>query len=373
LPEGVEVFELTGASRASAEVDAVVVIEAGGVYAPGQHGARPRIGDLVEVMTGLPVMLAGSRSLCIGRRFRDKIAASLTSLDEQLDRKEADFTKRIAALEAMRVGDPARFTEIQLARVHSQIIASINTVLEHASVHLQSELADLKRTWVDSVAKANSGSELATAVGRIDDAWLSTMQRIAEEVRLLAMGGVGGSARDLYVPLAAPLVPMGLPEQHAKPPRAAPQLSPVEILRSLTHPKIAKLDDTGFFAGLFRKFESRRTEVRGKAADRLQAVIEVAAAELMDAEPKFHAAVREALVGMLAVAIDTQSKALEASLVAEREAIARERAVLAPLVQVRDQVRVDLGRLAAQIARTETENPALAVAATAAATASLSR
>ncbi len=372
LPEGVEVLELTGASRSGAEVDAVVIIQSGGVYAPGIHDRRPRLGDLAQVIAGLPMMLAHARSLGIGRRFRDKISDALTTLAEAIQRKEDDFRARIAALEAKRVTDPAAFTEAQLANLDAHVTASVNAVLEHASVHLGMELAQVRAEWVEALARAGSGSDLAAAVARIDGIWESTFKRIAEEVRILALGGVGGSARDLYVPLVAPLVPKGLPEQHAKPPRAAPQLPPVAILPTLTGVKPTRLDETGFFAGLFRSFETKRTEVRAKAAERLERIQEMASIELMEAEPKFHLAIREALVNQLATALQLQHTALETALATERVAIAAEQEQLGPLIAVRDAVRQDLAKLAAQITRIETEQPALSVAATAAETASLS-
>lgn len=373
LPEGVEVLELTGASRSDAEVDAVVIIQSGGVYAPGLHDRRPRLGDLAAVITELPVMLMRARQLGIGRRFRDKIAAAVDSLAAAIQRKEEELRARIATLEAKRIVDPAAFTEAQLDRLQPQIIASVNAVMEHASVHLGSELAVIRQEWVETLARAASGSDLAAAVAWVDGVWTQTFTRVAEEVRLLAMGGVGGTARDLYVPLVAPLVPLGLPEIHARPPKAAPQLAAVAILPTLTGAKVSKLDDTGFFAGLFRSFETRRQEVRTKAVERLEALQEVASIELMEAEPRFHAAVKEALASQLAAAIAIQHTTLEAALAAERAAVAAEQLQLDPLIAVRDAVRQDLARLAAAIARIETEEPALAIATTAAETASLSR
>jgi len=372
LPEGVEVLELTSAARSGAEVDAVAVIETGGFYAPGQPGSRPRIGDVAETLALLPVLLASSRSLGIGRRYRGKIASLVGELDRLIEGKETDFAGRLSALESMRVGDATGFTEIQLARVRPQIIASVSTVLEHASVHLASELEQVTASWVDSLANASSAAELGAAVSAIDAAWETTMKRVAEEVRLLAMGGVGGIARYLHVPLVSPLVPMGLPEADARPPKAAPALEPVAILPALTNASAAKLDDTGWFAGLFRSFETRRTEVRTKAIERLGRLTEVASAELMDAEPKFHAAVREALVGQLAGAIATQTRYVEQALVKERERIAAEKAELAPVIAVRDRARAELAALDAEIERIETEQPALAITTTAAETASLS-
>jgi hypothetical protein len=373
LPEGVEVLELTGASRSGAEVDAVVIIQSGGVYAPGLHDKRLRLGELAEVTTGLPVMLMRARELGIGRRFRDKISNALTSLADTIQHEQESFRARIAALEAKRIADPTAYIEAQLARLQPQIIASVNAVMEHASVHLGSELAVIRQEWVETLARAASGTDLAAAVSWIDGIWAGTFKRVAEEVRMLAMGGVGGSARDLYVPLVAPLVPLGLPEANAKPPKAAPILSPVAILPTLNGVKATKLDDTGFFAGLFRSFEAKRSEVRAKAAERLESLQEVASIELMEAEPKFHLAVRDALVAQLAAAIDLQTKTLEAALSAERAAIAAEQRQLDPLIAIRDAVRHDLSRLAASIARIETAEPALAIATTAAETASLSR
>jgi hypothetical protein len=100
---------------------------------------------------------------------------------------------------------------------------------------------------------------------------------------------------------------------------------------------------------------------------------EVAGSELLDAEPRLHHAIGTALAHLLETAIVAQQAALDEALDAERAKISHDREALAPLVRVHDAVRADATRLSELIAQLERHQPAVAVAAAAAETASLSR
>jgi hypothetical protein len=215
------------------------------------------------------------------------------------------------------------------------------------------------------------GKALEALVATLTEQWTARPNRIGDEVRLLVMGGVGGSARDLYADLVAPLHARGLPEAHLKL-RAAPVLPPVTMLPSLFS-QTSKLELPGFFGRLFRSFDDRRAEVREKAHARVERLQELASAELLDAEPLLRAALREVLARELTAAIGHQRAWLDAALAAEHAAIAAEREQLAPLVAIRDAVRADAVRLGELIDRQEAQHPAVAISAAAAATASLSR
>src|SRR4029078_11232196 len=112
----------------------------------------------------------------------------------------------------------------------------ILAVLEHAGVHLGSELAECARMWDALVAKASTQDELKAAAAHIDVDGPAQCKRIADETRILVVGGVGSSAHDILPELFAPLRQPGLPDEHARPPKQVPALPPVELLPSLMLP-----------------------------------------------------------------------------------------------------------------------------------------
>nr|MDQ3369000.1 hypothetical protein [Myxococcota bacterium] len=372
LAAGIEIVELSGGSRAGAQTDAVFLVQGDGVFAPVRGDEPLRVGGFAEMVEALPSLLADARALRLARRTRDQIKSAMTSLDDAIDRKEATFRARIERLERLRVVDPSRFALAQLARVREDIAASVNAVMEHAAVHLRSELALLQQGWIGAIAGAASAEAMKPVVAKLEADWHAEPRRIAEEVRVLVMGGLGGSARDLHPQLVAALVPHGLPDEHAGPLHAAPELEPTVLLPSLSK-EPAKLEKPSWLTGLFRGFEAKRTELREKVHERLEHMREVADAELLDLEPRLHATISTALATLLGVALERQGTWLDQALDAERAAIEQEREAIAPLVRVRDAVRTDAHRLGELIQQLERHQPAVAVAAAAAETASLSR
>ena len=370
LPEGIEIIELAGASRAAAEVDAVLLVQGEHVFAPAPSPIA--IGDHVATLAVLPQFLADARALRIARFVQTKVKQAMSSLAEAIERKEATFRARIERLQALRIHDPEEHARAQLQKVRGEISASVNAVVEHSSVHLGSELAQLQQEWIGAIAGATDVGTLKAALAKIEEEWEARPRRIADEVRVLVMGGLGGSARDLYPTIVAELVPLGLPEEHARPLRMAPELPPVVLLPSLAK-EATKLEKPGFLSGLFRSWETRRGEVRERVYQRLERMRELAEAELLDAEPRLHHAIVTALATMLEGAIAKQQAWLDAALDAERDQISEERKTIAPLVDVHDAVRTDVARLAQMIARVELDQPAITTAAAAAQTASLSR
>ena len=371
LPEGIDIVELAGASRASAEVDAVFLVQGDRVSAPVRGGDPLELGDHAQLLAALPALLADARALRLAHRVETKIQSVMSSLADAIERKEATFRSRLGRLAALRIDDPAAFTQQQLERVRGEISASVNAVVEHSSVHLGAELAQLQEEWIGAIAEAADTDALKAAVAKIEEEWDARPQRIAEEVRVLVMGGLGGSARDIYPAVAGALVKHGLSEEQLRV-RAAPELPPVMLLPSLTK-ESAKLEKGSWFAGLFRSFETRRTEIREKVYERVERMREVAGSELLDAEPRLNQAIGTALAGLLEGAIATQQAWLDDALDQEHEAIARDREVIAPLVAVHDAVRTEANRLGEMIGQLEQHQPAIAGAAAAADTASLSR
>jgi hypothetical protein len=147
-------------------------------------------------------------------------------------------------------------------------------------------------------------------------------------------------ARDLYPELVAPLREYGLPEQHLQTKRA-PAISSVTILPSLANPSTAKVGGS-WVTGLFKSFESRKTEVREQVHARVERLREIAAADILDAEPKLHAAIGQALAVELGRALDLQREWYAQRLAEEREAVELARAKLLPIYAARDRIDTEL-------------------------------
>ncbi len=370
LPDGIEIVELAGASRASAEVDAVFLAKGNELLSPVRGGDPLPFGDPAEVIRTLPSLLADARALRLAHRVEAKVASAMSSLADAIERKESTFRARIDRLHEKRLPDPAAFANEQLENVRGEISSSVTAVVEHAAVHLGSELAALQDDWIGSLANAPDSTAFDAAVARIENVWNSEPKRIADEVRVLVMGGLGGSARDIYPTVVQKLIDFGLPEQDGRI-KAAPELPEVVLLPSLVK-ETAKLEKPGWFAGLFRSFETRKTTIREKVHDRLERMRELASSELLDAEPQLNQAIGTALASLLDAAIAKQQAWLDQAFEAERVAIAQERRPIVPLIEVRDAVRGEANRLSELIGQLEGQEPAIAVAAAAAETASLS-
>jgi hypothetical protein len=204
---------------------------------------------------------------------------------------------------------------------------------------------------------------LKETIARIETTAAATLQRIADETRTLVVGGGGGSAHDLYPTLVAPLVERGLPDAVSAR-RSAPPLPALPVLPRLSSTPIAKLSGQ-WLGGLFRSFDTRRSEVREKAHVQIEQLRELATAELLDVEPRLHAAIEQALAPQLVAACERQAAALDAALAAERGAIAEERVQLAPVVEQRARAHATLLDLRAELAALEARSPENAAASAA--------
>jgi hypothetical protein len=367
LPEGVELVELTRSSPAAEHVDAILLVERDRLHAPhNEEGTALEVGTVEAVIPQLPALLGKSRALLIARRARDIIEPALAALDDEVTNTEDAFRVRLERLEAMQIFDAEELAKGELAKVKPQLSQSIHMVIEHGAAHLGAELARLGEEWASSIAGTRDADQLRQAVQRIEASAPLDAKRIAEEVRLLVMGGAAGAAFDLYPELLAALRPYGLEE---KPPKSAQQLPPLDLLPSLTNASPAKLfGAAGWLTGLFRSFESRRGDVQQKAQARMAHLREVSNAEILDVEPPLHALIERTLHVFLITAIARQKGWLESAMTFEREAVAAEGKQLAPLARVRDQLKHDFAKLVAGIAALERENPGLAVAASTALT-----
>ncbi|HUS33645.1 MAG TPA: hypothetical protein VMZ53_34315 [Kofleriaceae bacterium] len=363
LPEGVELIELARTTKAS-DVDAIFLVERDTLHAPhGADAAAVAIGKTTDVIPQLLLLLGRARSLGIARRAHEEITEPLTNLDDEITETEEMFRVRIERLEAMQIMDAEEFARAELAKVRPQVSQSIHAVIEHAAHHLGGELQRLGDEWQRAIAIAQNNDDLKLAVQRIEVSAPLDAKRIAEETRMLAVGGAAGAAHDVFPEMMGALKAHGLEEP---PPREAPQLLPLEMLPSLTNASPSKLSGAGsWLGGLFRSFESKRADVGTKADARVKHLRDVAQAEILDVEPKLRAVIEQTLYQMMLAAIERQVAWLDRTLTLEREAVSREGTALAPLARMRDRLRHDHQKLAEGIEQIEKADAGIAAAAAA--------
>jgi hypothetical protein len=367
LPEAVELVELMGELRAGADVDAKIVVERDALYAPTPDGQQVQLGPFSETIPALPELLARARALTLARRAVTKLGGARLRIESEINRSEALFRARMQKLGKLALPiDTAEFRAAQLKRVRPLLGASVNAIMEHAAVHMGSELAQLGSGWLAMLANATENDLLKSAIATIEEQWPTAATRIAEEVRVLVMGGAGGVARDLYVEAVSALRAHGLPEEHLKIPKRAPEVEPVQLLPSLLQPNTFTLGGN-WLAGLFRSFDARKADVLEKVKSRIERIREIAGSELLDAEPTLTASVMQSLSAQLDTAIELQQSWHQQAMADEQAAIAKDREALAPLMKSRDAV-VNVGAQLAQLVATlAIEQPAVAAAAVAAA------
>jgi hypothetical protein len=344
LSDEIEVIELTGTAP-PARVDLTVRVTASQVeISRGESSMRKELGPPASAARELAPLATQARALWVARRAREVLLAEILRLDEAAMNVEIGLRNRIARIENLRMPDAESFVPTQLERIGPQAAGSINAVLEHAGAHLGSELAQLTAQWDAELKTVSTVDALKALAARIDGESVTEYKRIADETRMLVMGGVGGSAYDLLSVVFAALRQPGLPDEHAVPPRRVPSLSPVAMLPSLTNPQSSafagELSGAGqWLAGLFRSVETKRAELRGKVHDHSERVRAAAEAELLDAEPKLRAALLEAVGRELSVAVERRVTWLATELAREQLTVDAERAAMQPLVEVLEDAR----------------------------------
>ncbi|HWO21770.1 MAG TPA: hypothetical protein VNO30_23535 [Kofleriaceae bacterium] len=358
LTDEIEVIELLGAAAAS-PVDLTLRATASQVeIAGGPGGARQELGSPAEAAPAFARLLVEARALAIARRAGEVLRAEIARLDESVVNAEIALRNRSARLETLHMPDAESFVPAQLERIGAQASASIYAVLEHAGVHLGSELAQRAAQWDAEIAAVTAFDALKALAARIDAEGVAEYKRIADETRMLVVGGVGGSAYDLLAEVFAPLRQPGLPDEHAVPPRRVPSLSPVAMLPSLTGAQpsafAGELSGAGQrIAALFRSIDTKRTELRDKVSERSEHVRVTAEADLLDAEPKLRAALLEAVGRELTVAVEKRVAWLATERANEQAAIDAERAALSPLTSVLEDVRREVRSLQARVGAIE--------------------
>jgi len=352
LSRNIEVLEL-GDSSETGQLDAMLVVAGMRLCTPDLE--RTSLGELTVATATLPKLLELARALRLAGHALDATARIVAAVDAEDRAASADFAGRVADLEDLRIEDPAGFARGQIARIGAQIVPSVAAVMEHAAAHLGADLARLGREWRLAIEHVSTSGELGEAVAKINETSAASVRQIAEDARLLVMGGVSGCVRDLFPEIAAPLREHGLSEELTRARSPLPPLPTVPVLRSLASPSAMNVGSAGWFAALFRSLDARRSDIRGKVEHQIARLEQVAVAEMRDAEPELRAAIERALADELAAALERQRVWLESAIAAEhaefalrREAVAARTARLDVARRASHRLRERLAELAAR-------------------------
>lgn len=340
LPEGVELVELADSA------DLTVTFDGGLVRIADDNTS---LGPIEQAVTEFSTLAARARAGRLARRARDLILEELLAIETRIEQTEIGFRNRIARLEGFRLPEPARFKTEQLERVHSQVMTSVNAVIQNVSGHLATELMRLAATWAHAVDAVTSTDELKATALRIDSETPESLTRIGDEVRRLISAGIAGSLHDIHPALVAELRTRGMTDADLREPASSP-VPPLDKLRTLTAIKARGLaDEIGgigkWVAGLFRSLDTRRTELADLLAKHSANLHERAMDELLEAEPELRVALLTMLLDSIDAAVSRQIAWLDKVLVDEHARIATERELLAPQKQLVESVRAEITAL----------------------------
>ena len=342
----------------------VLVVTAGNDSAAGravdpERDSRDRalrhVGRFSDTAPRLRWLLRVERALRLGRFAGEVLRLGQTTIGDTLDKVEAGFEARLAALRERQIADPGAFLNQALERVAPLITERVHVLIQQWTADLAGELERAGPGWVAEVAQASGAEQLRAVAPRIEQEMAAAVARVHEDARRLVDGGLRGGAHDLFRELCRDLRRLSPELGDDEPP--AP--GGVDIAAALT----GDLDELKLgpvaprITSLFRSIDTLRAELAQRIEDRVGRLRNLVVAKVLDAEPALRASLVEALRTGFGLAMVRHAQWLEKALAEEQEAIARERAALAPLERVRNAAAADHARLEELMARTEAELP----------------
>lgn len=338
----------------------VLVVTAGNDSAAGravdpEREPRDRslrhVGRFTDAAPRLRWLLLVERALRLARFAGQALKLGQSAIGETLDQAEAGFEARLAELRARQIADPGAFLNQALERVAPLITERVHVLIQQWTADLAGQIERAGPGWVAEVAQAAGADQLRAAAPRIEQEMAAQVARVHEDAQHLVAGGLGGGAHDLFRELCRDLRRISPEMGDEEPPTPAA----VDIAAALT----GDLDELKLgpvasrLTSLFRSIDTLRAELVQRIEDRVGRLRNLVVAQVLDAEPALRASLVEALRTGFGLAMVRHANWLEKALAEENEAIARERAALAPLGKIRDAAAADQTRLEELMARTE--------------------
>jgi hypothetical protein len=300
-------------------------------------GGDPRVRRLAggELPAHLVQLATVERALAVGRHAVTALADGSAALDTAITGAETGFRARIDRLEALRIASPDDHLAAALARIRPALVAAVQQLLRHALDQLDAAIAGLGAAWSAQLAAADTSDALRTAATRIDEQSPAALQTAQAAAHAALVDGLSGRARTHYHELAGALG-RDPPRDAAAPPWLTAEVAIAELTSSTGLGAVAPR-----LSSLFRSLDALRGEAIAQLDQRITRLRQLAAASLLDTEPRLEPAVTGALAIALRGEVERHAAWLEAELARERIAIDAERAQLAVLAIARDTARSD--------------------------------
>jgi hypothetical protein len=303
---------------------------------PGDRDPRVRWLAAAQAADHLVQVATIERALAVGRCAVTALAGGSAALDAAITRAETGFRARLDRLEALRIASPDDHVAATLARVRPAVVAAVQQLLRGALGQLDAAIAELGAAWSAQLAAADTTDALRTAAARIDEQSPAALTAAQAGARGALVDGLTERARAHYHELAGALRRGTSRDDGPAPPWLTAEVEIAELTSSTALGAVAPR-----LTSLFRSLDALRGEAVAQLDQRITRLRQVAAAGLLDVEPRLEPAVTGALAIALRGVVERHAVWLEAEQARARIAIDAERAQLAVLAIARDTARSD--------------------------------
>lgn len=330
----------------------VFAIAIAGAGAPSSRDPRVRSLPLAGAAPRLVQLATIERALAVGQRAAAALARGSAELDAAITGAETGFRARLDRLEALRIASPDGHVAAALAQVRPAVVAAVQQLLRRALDRVDAAIAELGAAWSTELAAAGSADALRTAAAQIDDQSPAALQAAQAGALGALIDGLTERARAHYHELAGALRRRTAQGDADAPPWLTAEVEIAELTSSTSLGAVAPR-----LSSLFRSLDALRGDAVVQLDQRITRLRQVAAAGLLDAEPRLEPAVTGALAIALRGEVERHAAWLDGELARARIAIDAERAQLALLAIARDTARSDERELAAALAAIAAELP----------------
>ena len=291
-----------------------------------------------QTLTHALAILRAERVRRVTARTSDAVNAARANLAAREEQAQRAWRERLDAALALRVPDPAALAMQQLGRSTGRITERAHLAIEHATRELGHELSLVETRWREQIVAARTIDELRAVAARINHEAAEALHEVQHNVRLALGGVVGGAVRDLAPDAVAGLAPRFLALGSRPPVVDGVDATGLDVPRYLSQSAAAPILEAGWFASLFRTFEQRRDEAVARLGERFGRIRNTCAAELLDAEPPITALLRSSIEKLCHQATERLAVQAEERIAGEQAAVEEERAELAPLMALRQEL-----------------------------------
>jgi len=315
-------------------------------------------------------LLRHERALILGERSATAIRRCISGIVEAEERAEQAYQARISKLESQRLPDPRDFHGEQVAAAEGMIANSAENAVEAATAVLRDGFAILRTYTADHITSAKNKQEIVEAAGRLEGEIANGVARLRADAHIALEGAIDQAVRQIETIVfealrqryqilyqvrremdSEPRLDLSLSDERAPPPlRALAERTITSFGRqriglgvggatagaaigTAILPGIGSA--AGAVVGVLLGFVRTNSALKNSAVHAMHAALdseqEALSGELAGRAPGVATAIRESLDRSLERAMTRFARWLSEPIEAEREAIEKERAMLADL------------------------------------------